>query len=525
MMRNRPTARPRAYALANCFPSFPQRPGATGLIQIIVFLALALCVCASGKAQDPNCKIIPSGQDFWIRLTDPVSTYSSKPGAAVEAILIESPRCHENPVFATGIAVHGHITHLRKVGMGVRHESSALTIDFDQILAGPKPLAAKTRVEEVANGREHVKKGTIKGVGGLVTPQALMTTRLLHLPFWSPECYWIFLLRRAIFPYSPEPEIYLPPGTDLRLRLMAPLELPSDLPTVAQTETPADDAIIDTEVSGALLALPERSVTRKGQPSDTVNLAFVGSEERIERAFRAAGWTYGDSVSTWSVLREMRAVSSLNNYSHLPISKQWLSGQASDFRLQKSFDSYEKREHIRFWNESALEPDLWVSGAIRENSAAWSFRKRKFIHHVDADLAAEREKVVRDLKLTGCVDNIYHVQRPDAPGRLKNAGGDTLWSDRRIAVIELNDCDTPQTYFAPESGLPSRPRSRWKRFARAQILSIHDLWRSNAIYASFDFSRMFIRAMRDRSRQNRRIREYETRQRNATVEPGSVGGN
>jgi LssY-like putative type I secretion system component LssY len=519
-MRHPLTARPYTDA-AN---PYLQRRAATRLITTMFFLVLAFFFCARCNAQDPDCKIIPSGQEFWVRLTDPVSTYSSKRGATVGAILIESPRCHEAPVFPTGIAVRGRITYLRKVGMGVLHESSAVTIDFDQILAGPKPLAAETRVEEVANGREDVKKGMIKGVGGRETPQALMTTRLLHLPFWSPESYWIFLLRRALFPYSPEPEIYLPAGTDLRLRLTAALELPSDLPIMTQTEA-ENSASVDTRISEKLLTLPERSATRKGQPSDTVNLAFLGSEEEIERAFRAAGWTYGDAVSTLSVLREMRAVSSLNNYSHLPISKQWLSGQASDFTLQKSFDSYQKREHIRFWNQSALEPDLWASGAIRETSAAWSFRRRKFIHHVDADLAAEREKVVRDLSLTGCVDNIYRLQRPDMPGRLKNAGGDTLWSDGRIAVVQLNDCEAPDAFRAPGIPQASRPRSRWTRFARAQILSIHDLWRSNAIYASFDLSRMFIGSMRDRSLQHRRIREYETKQRNAAVQPVSAGGN
>src|SRR5260370_13055400 len=119
----------------------------------------------------------------------------------------------------------------------------------------------------------------------------------------------------------------------------------------------------------------------------------------------------------------MRALSSLNSYSHLPISNQWLSGQASDFTLQKSFDSYQKREHIRFWNDDALEPGLWVSGAVRETSAAWSFRMRRFIHHVDADLAAEREKVWRDLKLAVCVYNGYSVQRPHAARPLKNPGG------------------------------------------------------------------------------------------------------
>ena len=520
MVRYALTARPRPHDLTK---SFPQRRAAMRPIQAIVIFMLALFLGAQVKAQD--CNIIPSGQEFWIRLTEPVSTYSSKRGAIIEAILIESPRCDEARVFPTGIAVRGHITSLRRVGMGVRHESSAVTIDFNQILAGPKPLAMQARVEEVANGREDVKKGVIKGVGGQQTPQSLMTTRLLHLPFWSAESYWIFLLRRAAFPYSPEPEIYLPSGTDLRLRLMAPLELPGDLPTVAQTEVPADSAPVDARISEKLLALPDRSVTGKGQPSDMVDLAFLGSQEQIERAFRAAGWTYGDSVSTWSVLREMRALSSLNSYSHLPISRQWLNGQASDFTLQKSFDSYEKREHIRFWNESALDADLWVSGAIRETSATWSFRKRKFIHHVDADLAAEREKVVRDLKLTGCVDNIYRVQRPDAPGRLKNAGGDTLWSDRRVAVIQLNDCETPDALPMPNAALDWRPRSRWTRFARAQILSIHDVWRSNVIYASFDLSRMFIRSMRDRSLQNRRIREYEAMRQNAAVQPVSAGTN
>jgi len=523
MMRHPLTPPPGPYLdWAN---SFPRRRAAIRLTHAILFVALALIFCTSGNAQDPTCKIIPSGQEFWIRLTEPVSTYSSRRGASVAAILIESPRCHEAPVFPTGTVVEGRITYLRRVGMGLRHESSAVSIDFDDVVAGPEPLAIRTRVEEVANGRENVKKGVIEGVGGRDTPQEVMTTRLLHLPFWSPESYWIFLLRRALFPYSPEPEIYLPSGTDLRLRLMAPLELPSGLPTVAQTETADDDARIDARVTGALLALPERSVTRKGQPSDTVNLALLGSQDQIERAFQAAGWTYGDSVSTLSVLREMRAFSSLTSYSHLPISNQWLSGQASDFSLQKSFDSYQKREHIRFWNEAALEPGLWASGAIRETSAGWSFRRRRFIHHVDADLTAEREKVVRDLRLAGCVDSVYRVQRPEAPGPLKNAGGDTLWSDGSIAVIQLNDCETPGAFLTPSIVLPSRPQSRLTRFLRAQILSVHDLWRSNVIYASFDLSRMFIQSLRDRSLENRRLHEYEARQTNTAVALPPAGPN
>ena len=451
--------------------------------------------------------MIPTGQEFWIRLTSPVSTYSSKRGAAIQAILIESPRCDGAPVFSSGTAVEGRITYVRRVGLGFWHDSSAVTIDFDKLLAGPKSLAVNARVDEVANGREAVKAGVIEGVGGRDTPQAIMSTRLLHLPFWNTEAYWIFLIRRGAFPFSPEPETYLPAGTDLRLRLMAPLELPADLLEARPEKSTQDDVGIDKGLREKLLTLPRRSVTGKGRPSDVVNLAFIGSRQQIEEAFTAAGWTYGDAVSAWSVLREMRAMSSLNSYAHLPISRQWLDGKAPDFRLQKSFDSYKKREHIRFWNQDELAPDFWVSGAIRETGATWSIHTGRFIHHVDGDIDAEREKVVRDLTLTGCVANVYRVQLARTEGE-KSASGDELRTDGGLAVIELNDCEAPATAaLASSSAVAWRPKSKWKRFLRAQALSIHDVWRSNAIYASFDLSLTIIHSLRQR-----RIRDYEVRE-------------
>jgi hypothetical protein len=357
----------------------------------------------------------------------------------------------------------------------------------------------KARIEEVVDGRESVKKGVIQGVDDNDTPQRVMTTRLLHLPSWNPESYWIFLLRRAVFPFSPEPELYFPPGTDLRLKLAAPLELPVNFRVLAADENSSEEEKIDPGLREKLLALPTRSVTGSGKVSDVVNLAFLGSAEQIEKAFESAGWTYGDSVSTWSVLREMRAMSSLNSYSHLPISRQWLDGEAPDFLFQKSFNSYEKREHIRIWNEDALADGLWASGAIRETSAVWSFRRFKFIHHVDADLAAERDKVVRELTMTGCVAHVQYVERPEGGELVRNASGDTLRSDGDLALVQMKDCEAPVLAIRRGSNtLAARPKSRLKRFIRAQALSIRDLWQSNLIYASFDLSRTVIRSLRNR---------------------------
>jgi LssY-like putative type I secretion system component LssY len=481
--------------------SFHHRVRIGSLAKRIFVLPLAVVFCTSVHAQDQPCKVIAAGQEFWIRLTQPVATYSSKRGTAIQAMIIASPACDSSPAFAAGTLVEGRITNVRRVGMGVWHGSSAVTIDFDKVISGQESLTVETRIEEVANGRETVKRGVIQGIGGQATPQEVMSTRLLHLPFWNSEAYWIFLLRRGAFPFSPEPEIYLPAGTDLRLRLMAPLEIPEGvLPAPAEENTP-DEAEIDADLREKLLALPDRSLTGSGRPSDIVNLAFLGSREQIETAFRAAGWTYGDAVSTRSVLREMRAFSSLNSYTHLPISNQWLGGRAADIRLEKSFDSYQKREHIRIWNQDALESDLWVSGAIRETGASWSLRTGRFIHHVDADLDAERDKVARDLTLSGCVANVHHLQREESPVREKNASGDALWTDGGIAVIELKDCEAPPVAELTSSAeLPWRPKSRIKRFVRAQALSIHDLWRSNVIYVSFDLGLTVVHSLRHRRR-------------------------
>ena len=150
--------------------------------------------------------------------------------------------------------------------------SSAIAINFDQLQASPESLSVDAQIEEVANGREHVKAGVIEGATAKDTPQRLMSLRLLHLPEWDPDDYWIFMLRRSVFPYSPEPETFLPTGTDLRLKLKAALQLPGGFQSDEQNAN--DGGTIDEDLRAKLLALPNRSMTGASKPSDPVNLAF-----------------------------------------------------------------------------------------------------------------------------------------------------------------------------------------------------------------------------------------------------------
>src|ERR1700676_2660208 len=71
--------------------------------------------CAQAKA---GCEQIAAGQKFWVRLLQPVASYSSKTGTGVRGILAVSPQCDGAPVFPAGTLVEGHVGRVQKVGMG-----------------------------------------------------------------------------------------------------------------------------------------------------------------------------------------------------------------------------------------------------------------------------------------------------------------------------------------------------------------------------------------------------------------------
>jgi hypothetical protein len=78
-----------------------------GIRLSLILLGLFHCLIFSQSAS--ACDEIPAGKFFWIRLLDPVASYSSKPGTAVRAVLIQSPECASTPVFPGGLEVEGQI--------------------------------------------------------------------------------------------------------------------------------------------------------------------------------------------------------------------------------------------------------------------------------------------------------------------------------------------------------------------------------------------------------------------------------
>jgi hypothetical protein len=463
-----------------------------------LFVLLAI-FCAPSPAS-ANCENIPAGRSFWVRLLDPVASYSSKPGTNVRAVLIQSPECDYSPVFPAGLEVDGEITAVQKVGLGFVHDSAAIEIRFTRLVASSGeilPFAAD--VVEIDNARETTSHGIIRGIRATNTPQGRITTRLIHLPTFNPYTGMGLIVYRALS-VLPEPEIYLPPGSDLRLRLNLPLYI-GDQPELPRVSFQMDE-YERGDVEAVVQNIPERTTTRSGKDADVVNLLFVGSQEQIRDAFAAAGWLPADHNTPRAFFRQFAAFLTFSNYPMMPITHQLLNGQPQDMTWQKSFNSYGKREHLRLWSQptTVLGQPAWLSAYTREISAALSIKNHKFIHHIDRNLDEGVNMLVRDLSLTGCVSSVRQLPRPQLSGALINSTGDEMRTDGNLAIVHLKSCNRQSPEQAHNIPLiPIHPRSRLVRYFRTQILLYKsDVLRGNIVYSAFDLTRMSIRSLRHR---------------------------
>jgi hypothetical protein len=473
-----------------------------------VFSWLALCSCLLCAQFVFACDQVPAGETFRIRLLQPVSSYSSKPGSRVRAILIESPQCDQLPIFPGGTLIEGHIQSVHKVGMGFRHEIATLEIQFDRIEPDDGPaIEVRALVLQVDNARERVKKGVIRGIRSTNAPQDHLSAHVNYLMTRDPDTMWILPVYRALFPVLPEPELYFPSGTDLLLELSAPLPAAS-FSTLASPD-PEFAPWEKDDLDNMALSFPERTTTPHGQEADVVNLAFVGSAAQIQEAFQTAGWNRSQALSRRAAFSEIHAFLMLKNDARGPMSRQLLQGEPSKSSWEKGLDSLAKRDHLRIWStpETWKGQPIWLSSSTRDVGANLSLRKARFVHSVEPDVDRERKRIVRDLILAGCVDTVDDVARPSMPHFAVNATGGAMRTDGAIAVVQLRDCNNPVFKNDPEAPkIAARPKSRLARYIRTQVLSTRDLWRENPVYDVFDITRSSIVAIR-RDRSNHRNQE------------------
>ena len=128
-------------------------------------IVLTLLLMCSGSARAFGCTHLPAGTLLWIRLGQPVSSYSAKPGMAVSGFLLESPTCEGVSILPTQVRVEGRVVSAHRVGLGLVRETARLEIEFSQIvLPHGRPIDIRGQVIEIENAREDVKTGVIHGI-------------------------------------------------------------------------------------------------------------------------------------------------------------------------------------------------------------------------------------------------------------------------------------------------------------------------------------------------------------------------
>jgi hypothetical protein len=463
---------------------------------------LLLClICARGLAF--GCDELPAGQPLWIRLASPVSSYFTRVGDPVHAVLTQEVVCGRHVLIPMGTPVEGAVRGKRKVGLGIRHETASLELEFSRAVLGPdSTVDISARVEEVENAREHVKNGVIQGVMSSDTFQGRVSSRLRHLPTWNPYSDLGLIVYKATFPIFPEPEIFYPSGTDMRLRAIAPIR--------SRASTPGQDteiALLDSsQLTSWAEQVPWRTTTLKHLNADLVNLAFIGSKAQLQAAFLASGWRSADPVSRLSFARSFYALLNNSAYPQQPLTTFLLRGKPENMNWQKSLNSFERRDHLRVWEwtpEGANEP-IWVSSSTHDTSAFLSVKHKGFAHHIAPDIDDERAKVVRDLTFAGCVQSVVYVERPLSSTSTTNATGDLIRTDGALAVIKLRECQpvTPLIHADP-SGSTFKAGNRAFRYLRREILTLRsDIWRANIVYGVFDLGRMAVYALRSQFEEN-----------------------
>jgi opacity protein-like surface antigen len=364
-------------------------------------------------------------------------------------------------------------------------------------------VALDTRAIELDNARESVDpEGGINGIRSTGTIGYRANNLIAGVAMFDPIAYVYVNVASARMLRFSEPEIWLPAGTELSVKLLSPLELAGSYgpPFAGIQASPEEKA-----AWGSLLRnLPYRTMTANAnKPSDLTNLVFLGSPAALERAFRAAGWVQSDRLNTISGFLTLRSIAENQSYQSAPMSVLLLDEQRPLFTFSKSLNTFSKRHHLRIWlrSENWQGRPVLTASATQDIGIALSRKNKTFIHLIDTEIDRERDKIVNDLVFTGCVNAAELQPRPWLPTDSRNATEEPLMTDRRVAVLEINACMHPRAPVdlqAPPD-IPATGTPVERGFRQGILIARNDIYRGNLIYQGYEGAKYGVRYLKHKS--------------------------
>jgi hypothetical protein len=202
----------------------------------------------------------------------------------------------------------------------------------------------------------------------------------------------------------------------------------------------------------------------------------------------------------------IRAVVEGHGYRGAPMSMLLVNDEVPGMVWQKGLNNMAKRHHIRLWEqpETWNGERIWIGAATRDVDYGYLRHGRVVTHKIEKDIDLERDKILHDIEFTSCANVADYVERPRAPRFTRNATGDPMETDGRIAIVNLNGCSAPQVTTWTGDPLPKHGNA-FQRIVRRQILSIrNDYYRENLYWRTYEGTRWLITSIRNHRRANDR---------------------
>jgi hypothetical protein len=391
--------------------------------------------CASALAIAPSAIVIPAGTDIQIRLTSNVGTDRSEAKQDIQAVVIAPVLLNGEVAIPAGTRIRGRVDQIKRAVTA--NERAVLQLAFNEMVApSGKSAKLKTRIVDVDNARESVDdKGKIIGILASETLSARVNQGIAKIAQKNPALADILDAAKGSVLGDTNPEIDYAPGTELTIRTLDAVKWDQAGPPPAMPPIRDEAALVKLVDS-----FPFRTYSVNQRPSDLTNLMFIGSQEAIENAFTAAGWSTAHALSKQSVMETIRAIAELRGYKEAPVSLLTLDGRAPDLVFQKGNNTFAQRHHLRIWRMPGRfdgQP-VWIASSTHDIGIDFSEENHTFIHKIDPQIDRERAKIVSDLLFTKMVQSLALVDRPKVPTNTLNATGDQIITDAKMAVVVFN---------------------------------------------------------------------------------------
>jgi len=189
--------------------------------------------------------------------------------------------------------------------------------------------------------------------------------------------------------------------------------------------------------------LPRRVNDQQGNPGDMVNFLILGSDEGMQRTFKAAGWVIVDRDVKGALLQGVINSLSKEAYLTLPMSQLFLFNRPQDFGWAHAepIKVVASRHHLRVWKApfQVGSSTLWVGAATHDIGFDRDQRNNGITHKIDPEVDLERTFVEQTLTSTGLVSTYTYVTPSDPLREAKTATGGMFRSDGRVLVLRLEE--------------------------------------------------------------------------------------